>query len=65
MALSGALDPNTTKVHWCNALQVLTYLKKSLEKVMDIIWPTSQSYFHLSFILIKMNFYSFLFFCDV
>ena len=33
--------------------------------MMDIIWPASQSHFHLSFIFIEMNFNSFLFLCDV
>ena len=33
--------------------------------MMNIMWLASQSYFHLSFIYIKMNFYSFSFMCDV
>ena len=32
---------------------------------MDIMWPGSQSHFHLSFIFIEMNFYSLSFLCDV
>ena len=31
----------------------------------DIMWPASQSHFHLSFIFIKMNFYLLSFLCDV
>ena len=33
--------------------------------VMDTMCPASQSYFHLLFIFIEMNFYSLSFLCDV
>ena len=33
--------------------------------LMEIMWPTSQSYFHLSFIFIQMNFYLLSFLCEV
>ena len=33
--------------------------------LMDIMWPTTQSYFHRFFILIEMKFYSLSFLCDV
>ena len=33
--------------------------------LMDIMWPASQSHFHLSFIFIEMNFHSLSFLCDV
>ena len=32
-------------------------------RLMDIIWPASQSYFHTFFIFIEMNFYSLSFLC--
>ena len=32
---------------------------------MNIMWPASQSHFHLSFIFIEMNFYSFSLLYDV
>ena len=32
---------------------------------MDIMWPASQSDFHLLFILIEMNFYLLSFLCNV
>ena len=31
---------------------------------MGIMWPASQSYFHLLFIFIEMKFYSLSFLCD-
>ena len=34
-------------------------------EVMGIIWPASQSHFHLLFIFIEMNFYSLSFLCDI
>ena len=36
-----------------------------MPKVMGIMWPASQSHFHLLFIFIEMNFYSSSFLCDV
>ena len=36
-----------------------------LKYVMDIMWPPSQSHFHLLFIFIEMNFYLLSFLCDV
>ena len=33
--------------------------------MMDIMWPASQSHFHLLLIFIQMKFYSFSFLCDV
>ena len=33
--------------------------------MMDIMWPPSQSHFHLSFIFIEMKFYLFSFLCHV
>ena len=33
--------------------------------MMDIIWPLSQSHFHLLFIFIEMKFFSSLFLCDI
>ena len=33
--------------------------------LMDIMWPSSQSHFHLSFIFIEMNFHSLSFLSDV
>ena len=33
--------------------------------LMGIMWPESQSHFHLLFIFIEMNFYSLSFLCDV
>ena len=33
--------------------------------LMGIMWPASQSHFHLLFIFIEINFYSFSFLCDV
>ena len=33
--------------------------------VMDIMCLVSQSYFHLSFIFIEMNFYALSFLCDI
>ena len=44
-------------MHLC--LQIYTYL------LMDIMWPASQSHFHLLFIFIEMNFYLLSFLCDV
>ena len=35
------------------------------QNVMGIMWPESQSHFHLLFIFIEMKFYSLLFLCDV
>ena len=32
---------------------------------MDVMWPTSQSHFDLLSIFIEINFYSFLFLCDI
>ena len=32
--------------------------------LMDIMWPASQSHFHLLFIFIEMKFYSLSFLCD-
>ena len=37
----------------------------SMSLLMDIMWPTSESHFHLSFIFIEMNFYSLSFLCNV
>ena len=37
----------------------------TLDKVMGIIWPASQSHFHIFFIFIEMKFYSLSFLCDV
>ena len=34
-------------------------------KLINIMWPASQSHFHLSFIFIEMNFYSLSFFYDI
>ena len=36
-----------------------------IKRVMDIMWPTSQSHFHLLFIFIEMKFYLLSFLCDV
>ena len=29
-----------------------------MKKMIDIMWPTSQSHLHISFMIIEMNFYS-------
>ena len=39
--------------------------ERETTKVMDFMWPTSQSHFHLLFIFIEINFYSLSFLCDV
>ena len=45
----------------------LASIKKKVSSyaLMDIMCPESQSYFHLSFIFIEMNFYLFSFLYDV
>ena len=49
------------------SLQAITWhnLHALMKILMDIMWPESQSDFHLSFIFIEMNFYSLSFLCDV
>ena len=34
-------------------------------RLVDIMWPASQSHFHLLFIFIEIKFYSLSFLCDV
>ena len=38
---------------------------KRVKVLIGILWPASQSYFHLLFIFIKVDFYSLSFLCDV
>ena len=45
---------------------LITYVNVIMIKyLMDIMWPANQSHFHLSFIFIKMKFYSLLFSCTI
>ena len=39
--------------------------KFPVRRLMGIMWPASQSHFHLLFIFIEMNFYLLSFLCDV
>ena len=45
------------------ALISCSNLTRGEREVMGIMWPESQSHFHLSFIFIEMNFYSLSFLC--
>ena len=44
---------------------MMSMMQFEASKVIGIMWPSSQSHFHLLFIFIEMNFYSLSFLCDV